>query len=78
MLLRGGWHYRRFPSGVVSKIPVKDPHSHPADALSYGVCELLNLSVSGLVDPYAGDIYADDYTDYSRAEVVGRSSVTGY
>lgn len=42
--LRGGWHYRRLPSGVVSgRIPVKDAYSHVGDALSYGVPRILEL-----------------------------------
>jgi hypothetical protein len=76
--LRGGWHYRRFPSGVIGKIPVKDPHSHPADALSYGVCELLNLSASGMIDSYTYDSYIDAYDNSIRQDAIGRSAVTGY
>lgn len=34
--LRGGWHYHVSRTGVISTDPVKDIHSHPGDAMSYG------------------------------------------
>ena len=41
--LRGGWHYQMHRSGVVGDSPVKDIHSHPCDALSYGAAMLFPL-----------------------------------
>lgn len=78
--LRGGWHYRVDPSGRVvgrSPIPVKNEHSHPGDAFSYGLPEFLHLAAGGLIDAYA---YAEDEgSSYSsQEESAGRCSVTGY
>jgi hypothetical protein len=39
--LRGGWHYLKTPTGVVRDKPVKNIHSHPGDAFSYGAVTLL-------------------------------------
>lgn len=75
--LRGGWHYRMDASGRrVGKIPVKDRHSHPADALTYGVCEVLTLSGQGMIDPYAHDF--DEPFMHQLDDRVGRSAATGY
>ncbi len=41
--LRGGWHYNIARSGVIGNAPVKDIHSHPADALSYGAAILFPM-----------------------------------
>jgi hypothetical protein len=39
--LRGGWHYHKDISGkVLRDIPVKDLHSHPADAFSHGIARI--------------------------------------
>lgn len=90
--LRGGWHYRKSPSGIIGKIPVKDRHSHPADALSYGLCELLHLSQYGLIDQYVDPESVDSYFDPDQqvgllnriyhpdqsSGLVGRCRVTGY
>lgn len=38
--LRGGWRYHVARSGVLSKDPVKDMHSHPGDAMGYGAALL--------------------------------------
>lgn len=38
--LRGGWHYHKARTGVVSGEPKKNIHSHPADAFSYGAAIL--------------------------------------
>ena len=75
--LRGGWHYRKSPSGIIAKIPVKNQHSHPADALSYGVCELLHLSSYGMIDSY---VYPDDeyFPQTPYHDQAGRCAVTGY
>ncbi len=36
--LRGGWHYKKLPSGVIVRDkPVKDINSHPGDAFSGGL-----------------------------------------
>lgn len=42
--LRGGWHYNVARTGIVSAEPVKNIHSHPGDALSYGAAVLFPLS----------------------------------
>jgi hypothetical protein len=40
--LGGGWHYQKNSSGqVLTEKPVKDIHSHPADALSHGLAAIL-------------------------------------
>lgn len=41
--LRGGWHHHISRQGIVSGVPVKNIHSHPGDALSYGVSVLFPL-----------------------------------
>lgn len=41
--LRGGWHFHVARNGVVSGEAVKNIHSHPADALSYGVARLFPM-----------------------------------
>jgi hypothetical protein len=38
--LRGGWHYQKHNTGIVSQQARKDIHSHPGDALSYGAALL--------------------------------------
>ena len=38
--LRGGWHYKVARTGLISTEPVKDIHSHPGDAMSYGAAIL--------------------------------------
>lgn len=38
--LRGGWHYHVAKTGVTSTEAVKDMHSHPGDAMSYGAAIL--------------------------------------
>ncbi|MDY0189022.1 MAG: hypothetical protein RBR16_13985 [Syntrophus sp. (in: bacteria)] len=47
--LRGGWHYRKDASGrVLRDKPVKDIHSHPGDAFSYGATRILNYMDKGI------------------------------
>lgn len=41
LALKGGWHYAKSPSGVVSELPVKDDHSHPGDMFSYLCAQLV-------------------------------------
>ena len=43
MSLRGGWHFVERVSGVLSPDPVKDIHSHPGDAMSYGASRLFPM-----------------------------------
>lgn len=43
MSLRGGWHYVERVNGVLSPDPVKDIHSHPGDAMSYGAARLFPM-----------------------------------
>lgn len=38
--LRGGWHYNVTRTGITGGEPVKDPHSHPGDAMGYGAAVL--------------------------------------
>lgn len=38
--LRGGWHYAKSRSGVISIEAKKDQHSHPGDAMGYGAAIL--------------------------------------
>ena len=40
LALRGGWHYHVARTGTISREPVKDDHSHPGDAISYGAAVL--------------------------------------
>lgn len=42
LALRGGWHFRE-ANGIISADPVKDMHSHPGDALSYGAARLFPM-----------------------------------
>lgn len=42
--LRGGWHHHVGRTGVVSPEPVKNMHSHPGDAASYGAGVLFPLT----------------------------------
>lgn len=41
--LRGGWHFKESTDGVISPEPVKDMHSHPGDAASYGAAILFPM-----------------------------------
>lgn len=41
--LRGGWHYNVTRTGITGGEPVKDPHSHPGDAMGYGAAVLFPL-----------------------------------
>jgi hypothetical protein len=41
--LRGGWHFHVSRAGIISGEAVKNIHSHPGDALSYGVAVLFPL-----------------------------------
>lgn len=41
--LRGGWHFHVARTGVVSGQAVKNIHSHPGDALSYGAAVLFPM-----------------------------------
>lgn len=83
--LRGGWCYRLAPSGLrVGTVPMKNLHSHPGDALSYGVCELLSMSEGGYIDPYVQPT-ADPYVEnmllhraLAGSASVGRDQNTGY
>jgi hypothetical protein len=46
--LRGGWHFNVTRTGITSGEPVKDIHSHPGDAVSYGAAVLFPLGKIGL------------------------------
>jgi hypothetical protein len=44
--LNGGWHYYRDASGkVLNDKPVKDIHSHPADAVSHGIAMIFSKTL---------------------------------
>jgi hypothetical protein len=48
--LRGGWHYRKDASGrVLRDGAVKDMHSHPGDAFSYGSTRVLTYIDKGIL-----------------------------
>lgn len=50
--LRGGWHYRKNNSGDVLRDKAeKDIHSHPGDALSYGIGRLLPWKAPRRMNP---------------------------
>lgn len=43
--LRGGWHYRKDPSGrILSEKPVKNINSHAGDAYSHGIPRILRFA----------------------------------
>lgn len=46
--LRGGWHFNITRTGIVGGEPVKDIHSHPGDAASYGAALLFPLRAIGV------------------------------
>lgn len=60
LALRGGWHYHVARTGTISREPVKDDHSHPGDAISYGAAvlfppgKLLKPKSGGLKPQQAG------------------------
>lgn len=41
--LRGGWHFHVARNQITASIPVKDIHSHPGDAMSYGAAILFPM-----------------------------------
>ena len=45
--LRGGWHFHITRTGITSGDPVKNIHSHPGDAMSYGAAVLFPLGKIG-------------------------------
>lgn len=49
--LRGGWHFPVSKQGIVGGQAVKNIHSHPGDALSYGVAKLYPMAK---LPPYDG------------------------
>lgn len=49
--LRGGWHFKVARTGVTSGQPVKNMHSHPGDAMSYGAALLFPM---GKIDQRKG------------------------
>lgn len=46
--LRGGWHFNISRGGIVGGEPVKDIHSHPGDAISYGAAVLFPMGKFGV------------------------------
>lgn len=63
--LRGGWHYHKAKTGVVSAEPTKDIHSHPGDAMGYGAAVLFPMGrftkqPSGLYTPTGGHYFGNN------------------
>ena len=56
--LNGGWHYAKSQSGIVGRLPMKTPESHPGDAFSYGAVTLC---------PWLAPIAQPTYTAKPRA-----------
>lgn len=52
--LRGGWHFHITRTGITSGEPVKNIHSHPGDAMSYGAAVLFPLGRIGQKRPWEG------------------------
>lgn len=50
--LRGGWHFHVTRTGITSGEPVKNIHSHPGDAMSYGAAVLFPLGKIGQKRPW--------------------------
>ena len=74
--LRGGWHFRVARTGVVSGEPVKDMHSHPGDAMSYGAAVLFPVGKPRLmVKP--GTTVVANAPDYSEDVGTGTTKPTG-
>lgn len=59
--LRGGWHYHKARTGVLSAEAVKDINSHPGDAFSYGAAVLYPIgrfmAQSSIIDPKTGHYF---------------------
>lgn len=66
--LRGGWHYNKARTGVVSAEPKKDKHSHPGDAMSYGAAILF---------PIGRILTPDTYEQAHSGHYFGSGNVTG-
>jgi len=67
--LRGGWHYNVARTGLVSTAPVKDEHSHPGDAMSYGAAVLF---------PMGKLQQKDGFTQPAEASYWGRGGGQGF
>jgi hypothetical protein len=70
--LRGGWHYHKARSGLVSAEAEKDMHSHPGDAFSYGAAILFPTSklypgASTIIDPRTGHYFGDNQQPFALA-----------
>lgn len=66
--LRGGWHYHVARTGVISTEAVKDIHSHPGDAMSYGAAVLFPM---GRVGRSAGQIGEAEAPSHFRKGPLG-------
>lgn len=64
--LRGGWRFHVARTGLVSGLPVKDKHSHPGDAMSYGAAILF---------PMGRLIQKDGYTQPTEASYFKRGPI---
>lgn len=73
--LRGGWHHHISKDGVVSGVPVKNEHSHPGDAMSYGAAILFPLGKSGGARPALAITDTGGYFGRGTSAGAGRRTV---
>lgn len=63
--LRGGWHYHKARTGLVSAEPKKDQHSHPGDAMGYLAAILFPMgrvvSETPVGDPKVGHYFGENW-----------------
>jgi len=63
--VRGGWHYKKDNQGrIMGDKPVKDIHSHPGDAFSYGIGKLLPWKPRIKIDQKKRERYAKSMKSY--------------
>ena len=71
MALRGGWHFHISRTGIISGEPVKDIHSHPGDALSYGAAVLFPMGRLLRPDPSFSRVEEANYWGSGRRALIG-------
>lgn len=67
--LRGGWHFHVARTGLVSGVPVKNFHSHPGDAMSYGAARLFPMG--RLLKKGANELKAPQQASYFKGRQSG-------